>query len=183
MSVAELKPCSPCSDMLPVVVNDVRLEEIDLGRLTMLAPFDGQKDALSAALDKAHGVRYPAPNSTKEKGATQIIWFGRDTALMIGPEPDRTLGKWAALTDQGDAWACVSLSGEGATDVLARLVPVDLRPAHFRVGQTLRSLLGHMNVSVTTPEAGRFLILVYRSMAVTLVEEVKEAMEAVAARG
>ena len=181
--MAELKPCSPCMDLLPVVVKDLHLEEeTGLGRLTLLAPFNGVQDALSAALEKAYGVPYPAPNSAETNDATRIIWFGRDAALLIGPEPDSALGKWAAITDQSDAWACVTLSGEAATDVLARLVPVDLRPEHFRAGRTLRSLLGHMNVSITSAGADRFLLLVYRSMAVTLVDEVKEAMEAVAAR-
>lgn len=180
--MAELKPCSPCAGMLPVVVGSTRLEESDPGRLTLLAPFDGQQDAFSVALKAAHGVRYPLPNATETNGATQIIWFGRDSALLMGPEPDSTLGTWAAITNQSDAWACVELSGDAATDVLARLVPVDLRPEHFSAGQTLRCVLGHMNASITYREADRFLLLVYRSMAVTLVEEMKEAMEAVAAR-
>ena len=133
-------------------------------------------------MEKAHGFRFPAPNSAQSKGEAQIIWFGKDTALLIGPEPDSALNKGAAVTDQSDAWASVILSGAGTVDTLARLVPVDLRPEHFGEGQTLRSLLGHMSVSITSLGPDRFLVLVFRSMAVSLVEELKEAMEAVEKR-
>ena len=91
--------------------------------------------------------------------------------------------KCAAVIDQSDAWASVVLRGSSAVDVLARLVPTDLRPTVFGAGATARTLVGHMSVSITRTEADAFLILVFRSMAQTLIEEITEAMEAVAARG
>lgn len=181
--MAELIARAASADLLPIEVGHARLEEVDLGRLTSLAPFSDRQADLSAALEKAYGVPYPGPNTALAKGSVQIIWFGRDLALLAGVDPDARLSQWAALTDQSDAWASVVLSGESSIDVLARLVPVDLRPARFGVGQTVRSLLGHMNVSITSQGSDRVLILVFRSMVETLVDELKEAMEAVAARG
>jgi len=37
-----------------------------------------------------------------------------------------------AVVDQSDGWAALRVTGAGAVDVLARLVPVDLRPQVFR---------------------------------------------------
>ena len=89
----------------------------------------------------------------------------------------------AALVDQSDAWAVVRLEGEGAEDVLARLVPVDLRLVSFPMGATARSKIGHMSGSVTRVGEDAFWLMVFRSMAETLVHDLKSAMEAVAARG
>ena len=66
---------------------------------------------------------------------------------------------------------------------MARLVPVDLRTQAFGVGATCRTLVGHMSSSITRIEKDRLLIMVFRSMAETLVAELKEAMEAVVDRG
>lgn len=101
---------------------------------------------------------------------------------MAGPEPDTSLAIHAALSDQSDAWACVELTGPDVEDVLARLVPVDMRSASFKRGQSVRTLIQHMNGSITRIGADRFLVLVFRSMAATLVHDLKEAMESVAAQ-
>ena len=77
----------------------------------------------------------------------------------------------------------VQLRGARAVDVLARLVPVDLRAAQFKRGHTVRTDLMHMTASITATGANTFLILVFRSMAQTLVHDLKTAMEGVASRG
>ncbi len=88
----------------------------------------------------------------------------------------------AALTDQSDAWAMVRLEGAAAEDVLARLVPVDLRQSVFKRGHTARTMLQHMAVSITRISGEAFLILAFRSMAGTLVHDLETAMKGVAAR-
>jgi len=181
--VVELTSLSPCAGLLPVSHGATRLEETDLGMLTVLAPLQGRQKALSDALSASHGVAYPEPNDTSTGQNVQAIWFGRDAALLVGPAPQAGLRDHAAVTDQTDAWAAVTLTGSGAEDVLARVAPVDMRAAHFPEGATARTLVNHMNASITRVGADAFLILVFRSMAQTLVEELAEAMEAVAARG
>ena len=101
--------------------------------------------------------------------------------LLVGVAPGEALTKHAALVDVSDGWAVAELQGPGAEDVLARLAPVDLRDAAFKPGQTLRSQLRDMPASITRTETG-FLLMVYRSMAATLVRELRRAMEAVASR-
>ncbi|WP_295316169.1 sarcosine oxidase subunit gamma [Roseobacter sp.] len=180
--MADLVAKSACAGLLPVTVGTLTLEETDIGVLTSVAPYNGRGDDLSTALQKAHGVKLPAPNRTTGQDAVRAIWFGRDVALLAGPAPDRALATHAALTDQSDAWAVVTLSGDGSDDALARLVPLDLRAAQFKTGHTARTQIMHMNASVTRTGPDCFLILVFRAMAQTLVHELKTAMEGVAAR-
>lgn len=183
MPVAELIARMALAHVLPVSKGGLSLVETDLGHLTCIAPFKGRTAATSKALQSALGIDFPAPNRMTGDTAAGAIWFGRDMALLVGPALPSELTAMASITDQSDAWGAVTLSGPGSEDVLARLVPVDLRHAHFAVGHTARSLLGHMNASVTRTAADSFLILVFRSMAETLAHEMQEAMEAVAARG
>lgn len=177
--MAELIAKSPCDGLLPRTIGSCTLEEVDLGVLTSVAPYNGVADPLM----DTHGMAFPAPNRATGTDGARAIWFGRGVALLAGPAPDAGLAAQAAVTDQSDAWACVTLSGPGSEDVLARLVPVDVRAATFQIGHTMRTQLQHINVSITRTEAETFLILGFRAMAATLVHDLVEALESVAARG
>jgi sarcosine oxidase subunit gamma len=88
----------------------------------------------------------------------------------------------AALTDQTDGWAGLSLTGPKGPDVLARLMPVDLRSAAFPVGHAVRAPLNHMNAILMRRGAYDFVLLVFRSMAQTAWHELEGAMQTLAAR-
>lgn len=181
--MVELTAQTPLDGMAPLTIGDVTLSETDLGTLTSVAPFQGQTEAVAEIFKSAHGLDWPAPGQMQEQDGRRAIWFGRDMVLLAGPDPDARLAQHAALTDQTDAWTCVSLSGPGTDDILARLVPVDLRAGAFPVGSTARSLVQHMNGSVTRTASDTFLILVFRSMARTLLHVLQRAMASIAARG
>lgn len=174
---------TPCAGLLPITIGDLTLTEDTPDNMWSIAPRQGQLALLDQAMQATLGMGYPAANRSTGKTGSRAIWFGRDLALLIGPAPDATLADHAALTDQSDAWAVVRLEGATAEDVLARLVPVDLRRHQFKRGHTVRSELAHMMASLTRTGAQAFQIMVMRSMAQTLVHELKTAMEAVAARG
>jgi len=181
--VAELIAKSPVEGLLPLNIGSIQLTEVEAGHLTSLSAYNGQIKRLSDALKSAHGMTMPGPNRATGKDGARAVWFGLSHALLIGPAPGAKLAKFAALTDQSDAWAMVELKGPGVSDVLARLVPVDLRPGHFKRGHTQRTDLMHMTASITCTGANKILIMVFRSMAKTLVHDLKTAMEGVAARG
>lgn len=86
----------------------------------------------------------------------------------------------ARATDQSDAWAVVTLSGPGATDALARLATLNLRA--MAMGQATRSPIGHMPGHITCLGPDAWRLMVFRSMAATLVREVTHAMHQVHAR-
>ena len=180
--MAELQAKSPLAHVPKRKIGSVTLAEVDLGSLTSVAPFNGEVGAVSKALKADYGVAFPAPGRSNQSAAAQVIWFGQGMALLVGPDPTDKLAIHAATTDQSDAWVSVRLSGDAVQDVLARLTPTDLRMMHFPEGHTARTLLGHMAASITRVGPDAFLILVYRSMADTLLEELETAMENVAAR-
>ncbi|MFA3915925.1 sarcosine oxidase subunit gamma [Ruegeria hyattellae] len=181
--MVELKEITPCAGLLPVTIGPVSLTEEASARLTALSPYKGRQKLLSDVLKAAHGMGFPAPNRVTGKAGARALWFGQGQALLMGPDPDPGLGEHAAITDQSDGWAMVRLEGAGAEDVLARLVPVDLRRPQFKRGHTVRSMIFHMSGSISRVDDSGFLILVFRSMAASLVHDLKTAMEAVAARG
>ena len=145
------------------------LAEVNVGQITSIACFPGQMAAVSAVLGQ-----FPAPNSH----ADGLCWTGPEQAFLIGrAAPDLT--GLAACTDQSGGWTALRLSGPLAVDVLARLVPLDLR--QMTAGHAARAPLGHMQM-VLLAEADAVLILIFRSMARTAWAEIEEAMKILAAR-
>ncbi|MGR3563945.1 MAG: sarcosine oxidase subunit gamma [Heliomarina sp.] len=181
--MVELVAKTPCAGLLPVSVGDLRIEESQMLPMSVIMPFSGKEEAVGAALQKAHGLALPPVNRAETDGETSVLWFGRGQFLLRGVVPDAGLSDAAAVTDQSDAWAVVRLSGAKAADVLARLVPVDMRLSAFPEKSTVRTDLMHMMASITRLGPDSFQIMVFRSMAQTLVHDLKGAMEAVGARG
>ena len=180
--MVELVAQSPCGNALPVTIGRVSMAEVDLGPLTLIQPFESQAAAMDDCVKRDIGLTLPKSNRSTSNSNARLIWFGHDSYLLAGGQaPDLTA--LAAVSDQSDAWACVEVSGDTVEDVLARLVPVDLRASAFPMDATVRTLIGHISAALTRTGDNRILILVFRSMARSLVEDLKEAMEAVAARG
>lgn len=177
----ELKAVTAFEGLLPVQIGAVSLEEADLGALTSISAL-GDRAKLAEALHKHHGLALPDPNRATGKEGARCIWFGHREVLLAGPQAHAALGDVAALVDVSDGWGALAVAGADAVEVLARLVPVDLRAAHFKRGHTLRTQVGHMAASITRTGPDRLVIMVFRSMAATLVTELSHAMEAVAAR-
>ena len=180
--MVDLTAKTPCADLLPLSFGSVTLTEPETGTLTAIAPYKGSDKALSAALKSAHGMAAPAPGRSTGKEGARALWFGNRMILLQGPAPDPGLSRHAALTDQSDAWAVVRLDGDAAADVLARLTPIDLRPAAFKRGHTARTELRHMMASITRLGPQSYQIMVFRGFAGTLVHDLKTAMQGVAAR-
>ncbi|MBB4023386.1 MULTISPECIES: sarcosine oxidase subunit gamma [Actibacterium] len=160
-----------------------RLLAIDTGRLTSIAPYAGQADAVSQVLQAEHGLVFPAPGRVSHSEAARCVWWGRAQAMLAGPEPAAGLGACAALTDQSDGWAMLVLEGAGARAVLSRLTPLDIRTEGFPAGHTARTELAHMMASVTCAGPDRFELLVMRSMAQTARRALETAVKSIAAQG
>lgn len=159
---------------LPVSAAGCVLDLVEAGPIFGIAPFPGQV----AAVSKALGVAFPAPG----RSSGPMIWAGREMAFYRGPFPEGLDGL-AAVTEQSDGWAVLSLQGVQGPAVLARLVPVDLREGALPVGYAARSLLGQMPALFFRPGADVLEVFVMRSMVGTAVQEIAQTMRAVAARG
>ena len=180
--VVDLIGKTPYAELLPVTIGTTTLSEVDAGRLTSIAPYNGQEKKLSETLKAAHGMTAPAPNRATGKAGQRALWFGNRMILLQGPAPDAKLARYAALSDQSDGWVVVRLDGEAATAVLARLTPIDLRDSQFKRGHTARSELRHMMASITRLGPQSYQVMVFRGFANTLVHDLTTAMQGVAVR-
>lgn len=166
-------------DHAPLTKAGVTLALLEAGPITSVATLPGGAKALAKGL-KTLGLTFPAPNTWAAKGAARIVWTGRDQAFLMGvPAPE--FGG-AALTDQSDGWAGLSLSGPLAVDALARLVAIDLRASVFPTGRAARVGLNHMSMIVLRSGDETFELYVFRSMARTAWHELAEVMDHLAAR-
>jgi sarcosine oxidase subunit gamma len=179
--VVELIAKSACDGLLPKTIGGVTLSESAPAAITSVTPFRGQEAAVSEALKAQIGAAWPGPNRMTGRAGARVVFSGRGQAFVLGPRLGPIQG--AALSDQTDAWASVELAGTGASEVLARLVPIDLRPGVFKQSHCARTLIFHMPGLVMRPGQDRYGLMVFRSMARTLVHDLETAMEAVAARG
>ncbi len=176
--MAKLIAKTPCGDTLPKTIGNVTLSEVLIDHMWSVAPYKRREKAVATAL----GATLPKPNRFTTKGDMRLIWAGQGVTLVIADRlPDMT--DLAAVSDQSDAWAVVAVEGEDAAEVLARLVPIDLRRATFKTGHTARTMLGHMTATITRTGANRLEVMVMRSMAGTLVHDLTRAATLFAGRG
>lgn len=162
-----------------MVLGTVTLAEADPGPITGIAVYPGGAKAVAKGL-KALGLAMPSPLTFIEKKGARMVWTGRDQAFLIGVAAPEMEG--AALTDQTDGWTTLALSGAGVVDVLARLVPVDLRLVACPVGSALRTQVNHMNAVILRTGDHAFEIMVFRSMSRTAWHELETTMSMVLAR-
>lgn len=177
----ELIAKSPLAGTAPLTRAGTTLAEATLGPVTSVAPYPGREKKVNTAL-KPLGLTFPAPNTQSAKGAVRLLWAGRDMAFLIGAEAPGALADHAALTDQTDGWATLTLTGPAAVDALMRLVPLDLRLSAFPVGRTTRAPLNHMQMQITRTAPDAFELMVFRSMARTAWHELAEVLEMLHAR-
>lgn len=180
--MADLIAKSPAHGLTPVEAGGVTLTEAPMAPIWAVMPYRGKRDALSKALEKAHGLRFPDPGALFDAGDVRIAWSGLDQAFLMGVAPEAKLAAHAALCDQSDAWARLVIEGPAARDVLARFVPIDLSSDACPPGSARRTLLGHMNALLLHPGKDRFEVVVFRSMVGTAVHDITRAMHSVAAR-
>jgi sarcosine oxidase subunit gamma len=171
---------SACDGLLPRNAGALTLSELPPARITSVAPLAGQSRALRAAL-KRIGLGWPEPGQSRSAAENAILWAGRSQAFLMGADPAPLAGL-AALTDQSDGWARMRLAGSGADAVLARLVPLDLRPSAFPEGRVARTALNHMAAILLRSGDRSFDIMVFRSMAASAIHDLVQAMESVTAR-
>ncbi|NIZ10015.1 sarcosine oxidase subunit gamma [Pseudooceanicola sp. HF7] len=170
----------PQGDVMTLGETGIRVAP--MARLTTLMPGRGDQDIFARALRRHHGLGLPQAGQSTTADGVECLWFGQGQYLLIGAEANVNLLKSAALTDQSDAWSTVLIEGPLARDVLARLTPLDLRAATFAEGATARTEIRHMMASITRVSDSGFRLMVFRSMAQTLLHELKETLEMVAAR-
>lgn len=167
---------SPCAGLLPVTHGGVTLRELAPERVTSVAPFKGKEKVVSTALQKSVGAGLPEVGRLVAGDKGQILWSQRGQYFVL----DAKLAKLkAAVTDQSDAWACVALEGDKASDVLARLCPLNF--GAMDEGDVARSMIGHMSAVIIRRSDG-YDLMVFRAFAKTLVHELETIMRSISAQ-
>lgn len=178
--MVELVAKDPTMSRLPLTYGSTALRAVQPRRITSVAPFKGATQAVSDALMSDIGVRLPEPGKLSKGADAEIAWTALGQFFVLQPQGAPQLPSLAAaVTDQSDGWVSVQLDGQGAEDVMARLCPLDLRAVSD--GDAVRSLIGHMN-AVILRRADGFELMVFRSMAQTLLHELDRVMRSVAAQ-
>ncbi|MCY4179005.1 MAG: sarcosine oxidase subunit gamma [Litoreibacter sp.] len=174
--MVELTAKTPCAGLLPVAYGALTLRELAVAHITSVAPLKGQHEAVSSVVKSAVGAGLPDPGRALKGAKGEVVWSGKDQFFVLDAELPKLN---AATTDQSDAWAVVALEGEGAAEVLARLCPLDF--GRMAEGDAARSRIGHMSAVIIARSDG-YDLMVFRSMAKTLVHELSVAMKGVASR-
>lgn len=180
MSDLVLQANAPICDPLPLAVGGAELTLVSVDRLTQITPFRGRAAEVSGAIRAATGQVLTEPG----RAAGPVQWFGHNQWMITGDCPDLSghVTGLAAVTDQTDGWSLLDLTGSAGVDVMARLVPVDLRAQVFPRGHCLRSAFEKLPCAIRRMGPDHLRIMVYRSMTGSAVTRISHAMRHMAAR-
>ena len=179
--MVDLIAVSPVRGVMPLKIGTVVVEEVQTSLFTVGAPKVLSKNLLKMVKSMT-GMDWPNICQIKSKDTISLMWFDHAHVAIMGVTPTPQLKKIAAVTDVSDAWLIVDIDGIDARKVLSRVTPTDMRRKRFKTGMTQRGDLMHMQASISCIAEHRFRIMVFRSMAQTLVHELTVAMKSVAAR-
>lgn len=151
----------------------IRLTERALASAWLIAAWPERLAQTAAAAAKAAGVKAaPGPGrSATGAGGTllrtePLKWLlisAAETPRPALPEADGT------VLELSHARTVIHVSGPKAPDLMARMVPLDLRPAAFPEGATTNTTLHHLGVTLLA-RGGGFDILVLRSFGLAVWE-------------
>jgi sarcosine oxidase subunit gamma len=140
------------------------------------------QSGLRAALQAEFGISLPDVAGFVQAGPVTFSCIGPAryiaTAAREAGLPARlaiVLQDLAAVTDQSDLWEIFGVSGGDVREMLARVVPVDLRPEKFAVGGVVLTRAGHIDVRVWRIGDLNYEIAVARSYAADLLHELNVA--------
>ncbi len=171
-------------------IGDVKIAEQRFEIVSIAVP-QGGGDRLSAALDRAFGLRLPVAGGSVRSadGSLNLLWTAPDQCLLLAGdrsidfdrEAEAALDGAGYITLQSDNWAVIALSGGDCRRVLERLTMIDTGAEQFPVGSVARSLMRHLGVILTRTGDDSYLLLSAASSALSFWEDVRHAAQAVAA--
>lgn len=136
-----------------------------------------QRAALADRVARLFGARLPAGPQRVLAGETAFIGVGpgvwlatSDAGNSFAETLAQQVGDIAAVSDQTDAFSILRISGPKVRSALCKLIPVDLHPRTFDIGDSAVTVAAHMGVTLwrledEKPEWAVFELAVSRSMA------------------
>ena len=155
----------------------IRLSERRLGSIWLVAAWPDRLDAAGAVAAGAAGVdAAPGPGASATGLGGTLMRVEPLKWLLIGEgeiaRPEVVSADGTVL-ELGHARTVIHVSGPRAGELMARLVPLDLRPGRFPDGAVASTVLHHLGVTVLAREGG-YDILVLRSFGLAVWETVIE---------
>lgn len=155
----------------------IRLSERHLGSAWLIAAWPGrlaQAGAAAAGAAGAEAAPGPGVSATGSDGTLMRVeplkWLLISEAETPRPGLEPADG---AVLELGHARTVIHVAGPRAADLVARMVPLDLRPAKFPDGSVASTALHHVGVTILA-RAGGYDILVLRSFGLAIWEILSE---------
>ncbi len=143
--------------------------------------------AIKNAVKTAAGGDMPSAGHISLSDAGSAAWMSPDELLIVVPYADAD-AKLAEITkgmgdahhmavNVSDARCMFAVSGDDALvrEALAKLMPVDLSPAAFKIGQFRRSRMAQVPAAVWMADTGEARIVCFRSVAQYVFDLLKGA--------
>lgn len=131
--------------------------------------------SLQQAVTALTGVEVPAPRKIAAAGEHAVAWMSPDELLIMLPygavsealsELHSTLaGTHFLAIDVSDARAMFQIEGTAAREVIAKLMPVDMRAQAFAPGDFRRSRMAQIPAALWMPAENTVRIVCFRSVA------------------
>jgi heterotetrameric sarcosine oxidase gamma subunit len=110
-----------------------------------------QRAMLEGCMRRAFGVEMPCGPQRVTTEGIAFIGTGMDSWLMTSSQGTnrsisllrQMIGGYAAIADQSSAYIVITLTGNLIRQSLAKLLPIDLHPRTFGVGQAASTAIGH----------------------------------------
>ena len=156
----------------------IRLSERPLASLWLIAAWPERLAETGAAAAQAAGVEAaPGPGrSATGKGGTllrieSLKWLLASEKTISLPALEASDG---TVLNLDHARTVIHVSGPNALDLMARMVPLDLRPAAFPEGSVASTGLHHVGVTILARDGG-FDLMVLRSFGLSVWEILAES--------
>lgn len=157
-----------------VAPGEVTIREAGLqGMITLRGDLSLSK--LNSVCKKLTGYKMPEPGQALFAEGKGICWMSPDELLLLVPHSevglavvaiDKALrGKHYLAENVSDARAMITVEGHFASEVIAKLAPVDLHPSVFGVGEFRRSRLGQAAAAFWMREPDVIEVICFRSTA------------------
>ncbi|NIZ14348.1 sarcosine oxidase subunit gamma [Phaeobacter sp. HF9A] len=151
----------------------VKVADSGLGGMITLRG-DHASATLQAVVKSVTGAEVPAIRKITFGAAGAVAWMTPDELLLLVDyaEVDAVVAKLSeALAGEhhlavnvSDARACFSVEGEAASEVIAKVAPVDLAPGKFVAGDFRRTRFSQIAAAFWLDEAGVYHVVCFRSV-------------------
>jgi sarcosine oxidase subunit gamma len=157
------------------------------GLATVLAR-KGASEVLSRRVHERFGLELPA--GPRRTSVAEIAFAGTGLGAWLAMDERggnefaaklaRDLEGAASVSDQSDGYMLIRLSGPRAREALAKLLPIDLHPRAFKVGDVASTVAAHIGATLwrladDRQSAPVFEVIMFRSLARSFWHALAEA--------